>query len=82
VITTDSGEYVIGTDEEADIAQNMEFNRYLDDCIYPGLPGDIAHYFDEEAWKRDSRYDGRGHALSSYDGNEIEIADLYAYRID
>jgi hypothetical protein len=29
-------------------------------------------YFDDEAWKRDARVDGRSHVLSRYDGSELE----------
>ena len=48
------------------------------------------YYFDEEKWKRDARYDGRGHSLSSYDGAEYyetvffdgQNIDFYIYRIN
>ena len=82
VIDTDSGEFIIGTDNEADWAWEQELDYYLEEIIYPELPENMASYFDDEAWKRDARFDGRGHALSSYDGNELEIADLVAFRIN
>jgi len=47
--------------------------------------GSLSSYitFDEETWKRDARHDGRGHALASYDGDEIDLADGYvAFRIN
>ena len=50
-------EYAVGTDEEADEAWDQSLDSY----------------FDEEMWKRDAKMDGRGHSLSSYDGNEEEV---------
>ena len=47
-------------------------DSYLEDCVYPTLPDNMINYFDDEAWKRDAKFDGRGHSLSSYDGNEYE----------
>ena len=78
----DGSEYAIGTEVEADEAWEEYLNSYLDDCIYPELPENMINYFDDEAWKRDARYDGRGHSLSCYDGNELDIADLVAFRIN
>lgn len=78
--------YMVLTDEEADEKWEESLNSYLDDCIYPELPDNMKNYFDDEKWKRDARYDGRGHSLSSYDGNENEetIGDTtcYIYRIN
>jgi len=82
VIGTDSGEYAIGTDEEADDAWEESLDNYLDEVIYPELPESMVNYFDDESWRRDARFDGRGHSLSSYDGNELDIADLVAFRIN
>ena len=82
IINTDNGEYAIGTDEEADDAWDMSLDNYLEECVYPELPETMVNYFDDDAWKRDAKYDGRGHVLSSYDGNEIDIADLVAFRIN
>lgn len=82
VINTDSGEFAIGTEEEADEAWDQSLDSYLEECVYPELPESMVNYFDDEAWKRDARYDGRGHSLSSYDGEELSIANLIAFRIN
>lgn len=68
--TTD--EYMVLTDREADEAWDEELENYIDDCILPELNEAYSGYFDREAWKRDARYDGRGHALNHYDGTEYE----------
>ena len=65
-------EYNVYTDSEADDAWEDELDNYIDECIRPELPDHLANYFDEEAWKRDARFDGRGHAISRYDGCEYE----------
>lgn len=74
-------EYEVLTDEEADDRWEEELNYYIEECIIPELPENMQNYFDEEAWKRDARLDGRGHAISRYDGNENEakINDTYYY---
>ena len=84
IFETSEGEYAIGTDEEADQSWNQSLDSYIDDCIMPMITAEsLKQYFDVEKWKRDARYDGRGHSLSSYDGDEIELANgLYAYRIN
>ena len=71
--TDGEGEYLVYTDAEADDAWDESLDQYIDDCIIPELPEFAARYFDVEAWKRDARYDGRGHSLSGYDGEENEI---------
>lgn len=65
-------EYLICTDEEADDAQDEEFENYLDECILPELPKQSQRYFESDAWKSDAKHDGRGHSLGRYDGNENE----------
>lgn len=77
-----SKEYLVCTDEEADDLWEESLDNYLEECIYPELSGNLSNYFDEESWKRDARYDGRGHSLSSYDGNEEEVDGFYIYRIN
>jgi hypothetical protein len=47
----------------------------LEECVYPELPDNMRGYFDDTAWKRDARMDGRGHAISRYDGNENDAVD-------
>ena len=63
-------EYEILTDDEADARWEEELNNYIEECILPELPYFVANYFDEEAWKRDARFDGRGQSISRYDGCE------------
>jgi len=78
-----SREYAIGTDSEADEAWNVSLDSYLDDCgVLDSIPENLRSYFDREKWKRDARYDGRGHSLSSYDGNEDEQDEFFIYRLN
>ena len=80
VIDTESGEFAIGNDYEAEQAWEESIESYVDECME--LSEVARRYFDMEAFKKDCSYDGRGHSLSSYDGCELEIADLYAYRLN
>jgi hypothetical protein len=89
IFSLGSQEYSVGTDEEADAAWDAELDNYIEECITPEIDrielGNLSSYlkFDEEAWKRDARMDGRGHALSRYDGDEIELdGGFYAYRLN
>ena len=83
VISVGHEEYAIGTDGECDYAWDMALESYLEECIYPELSGNLANYFDDDKWKSHAMDDGRGHALSIYDGDEIELdAGLYAFRIN
>lgn len=82
-------EYAVGTEEEADEAWEQSLDSYIEDCITPEIEkiqiGSLSNYitFDVESWKRDARMDGRGHSLSSYDGDEMDLADGYvAFRIN
>ena len=79
-------EYLVVTDEEADDLWEQELDSYLEECIYPELTGDLSRYFDDEAWKRDVKFDGRGHSLARYDGHENEetVKDetYYIYRVN
>lgn len=78
--------YLVLTNEEADQKWEEYLDDYLEQCIYPELPHSARGYFDDEKWKNDMRTDGRGHSLSSYDGNEeketIEDETFYIYRIN
>lgn len=84
-ISIDGEDLLILTDSEADDRWEEELDSYLDDCIYPEIPECYRRYFDEERWKDDARYDGRGHAIARYDGheNEFKIDDewIYIYRM-
>jgi len=84
IFETPKGEYAVGTDNEADQSWDQSLDSYIDDCIMPEIKDEnLKQYFDVEKWKRDARYDGRAHSLSSYDGDEIELGNgLYAYRIN
>jgi len=77
----DGGEYMVLTDDEANEKWEESLDNYLEECIYPTLPDNMRNYFDDEKWKRDARFDGRGHSLSYYDGNEVgvEINDTWYY---
>lgn len=79
-------EYLVLTDSEADDAWDKELENYIEECILPELPEHLQSYFDNEAWKRDARIDGRGHSLSPYDSNEydatVEGTDYYIYRLN
>ena len=76
-------DYLVLTDSEADDMEDQRLDNYIDECLE--IPDDIRPYFDEEAWKRDARMDGRGHIISSYDGCEYEekVNDTwyYIYRV-
>ena len=76
-------EYLVLTDEEADEEEDRQLNNYIDECLE--IPDNIRPYFDEEAWKRDARMDGRGHIISTYDGCEyeetVEGTTYYIYRV-
>lgn len=79
-------EYLVVTDEEADELWEQELDYYLEECVYPELTGNLAGYFDDEAWKRDAKFDGRGHSLGRYDGHEnyenVEDETFYIYRVN
>lgn len=78
------GDYLVLTDEEANDAWDEDLENYIEECILPELQELYRPYFDNESWKRDARYDGRGHSLNRYDGNEDEETvngtEYYIYR--
>ena len=77
-------EYLVCTDSEADELWEESLDNYLEECIYPELQGNLKNYFDDEKWKQDAKYDGRGHSLNFYDGCEDEETvggeTFYIYR--
>jgi hypothetical protein len=79
-----NNEYLVCDDATAEQYWDDELDMYLDECVYPELPNNMVQYFDDEKWKRDVRYDGRGHSLGHYDGCEneerINGTDYYIYR--
>lgn len=72
-VDSEPGEYMVLTDDEAENAWDDSLDQYLEDCVLDGLPDIARNYFDSAKWKRDAKHDGRGHSLSSYDGDEIEV---------
>ena len=74
--------YAIGTEDEADEAWEQALESYWDECVLPEVPDWLENYIDYEKWERDAIVDGRGHALSSYDGCETEIGNLIMFRIN
>lgn len=77
-------EYLVCTDSEADERWDESLENYIEECILPELPKYLQNYFDNERWKRDAEFDGRGHSLASYDGHEnyesINFETYYIYR--
>lgn len=75
-LTVDSEEWAVMTEGEANSAWDDALDSYLDDSgVMDGIPEGLRHYFDRDKWKEDAKIDGRGHALSSWDGNEADIED-------
>lgn len=68
-----ASEWLVLTDSEANEAWDEDMQRYLEECVLPELPKATRCYFDEIAWKRDARFDGREGALSPYDGQEHSV---------
>ena len=65
-------EYLVCDDGEADRLNDLSIDSYIDDCVLPEIPEAYRNYFDDEKFKRDCAYDGRGHNLATYDGCENE----------
>jgi len=83
VLEVGNREFAIGTEDEADYAWEMALESYWDECIEPEVPKFIRNYLDYDKWESDAKTDGRGHALSSYDGCETDIGDnLVMFRIN
>ena len=82
---SDYEQYAVMTEDEADEAWDASLEEYLEEAFLSVIPENLVNYFDKEKWKRDARYDGRGHCQSSYDGVEHEICTedgeyFYIYR--
>lgn len=77
-------EYLVLTDSEADDEWDSALDNYIDECILPEIPDHLQNYFDEEKWKQDAKYDGRGQSLATYDGceydEEVNGTTYYIYR--
>lgn len=82
--TVQGVDYLAGDDDEMDQEWEDDLDNYLEECVYPDLPENMRNYFDDDAWKRDAKFDGRGHSLNRYDGGELETCVngtyYYAYR--
>ena len=85
-IGEENGNYLVLTDDEAEQRWEDSLQSLIDDCIMYEMPKHLRYYFDEDKWKQDAKYDGRGHSLASYDGEEfeetIEGETFYIYRIN
>lgn len=77
-------DYLAGTDDEMDVEWEADLDSYLENCVYPDLPGNMQMYFNDDKWKSDAKMDGRANSLNHYDGNEesckINDTEYYAYR--
>ncbi len=82
ILEVGNNEYAIGTEDEADEAWEQALESYWDECIMPEVPSYIRNYLDYDKWESDARFDGRGHALSSYDGCETNVEGLVMFRIN
>lgn len=86
ILEVGNDEYLIVTDQEADDIWDERLESYIDECILPDIPEHARNYFDNESWKVDAQMDGRGHAISSYDGCEYDIEIdgeiLYIFRLN
>ncbi len=80
VLSVGNREFAIGTEDEADYAWEKALGSYWDECVLPVLPEWINGYLDYDKWESDAKMDGRGHALSNYDGCETDVADLVMFR--
>lgn len=83
-VVHDDEEYLVLTDSEADEKWEEALENYIDECIIPEIPDPYKYYFDREKWTDDAKGDGRGHSLSTYDGEEqeetVDGVDYYIYR--
>ena len=79
---TECNDYLVLTDDEANERWSEYLDCYIDDCVISELPKTYRNYFDYEKWKRDAKYDGRGHSLSSFDGIENEQNGYYIYKMN
>lgn len=66
------------TDDEAENRWDEELEYYFDEVVLPEIPDCYQGYIDYEKWVHDARMDGRGHAISRYDGYE----DQYKIKFD
>jgi len=76
--------YLVYTDDEANDAWEESMDNYIDEIVLEEIPEHLRGYFDYKGFKHDCSFDGRGHTLASYDGQEEEIevegTTYYIYR--
>lgn len=86
VFEAEGGEYIVCDNDEADLLWDESIESYIDDCVLNELPEQYRQYFDNEKFKHDCSFDGRGHTLASYDGHEnkskIDNETYYIYRVN
>lgn len=71
--TEQDGEWLVLEDDEADQLAKAQLEEQVEDLILPEIPKQYHSYFDVDGWVRDVLLsDGRGHVISSYDGEEAE----------
>lgn len=79
-----NNDWLVCTDSEADDKWEQDLDSYIDDCVLPEIPEAYRNYFDDESFKRDCKYDGRGQSLAKYDGHEcyqdVNGTTYYLYR--
>lgn len=79
-------DWLVLTDDEADDKWDEHLDNYLEECVLPELPETMSMHFDKESWMSDAKVDGRGHSLSSYDGEEhsetVNDTEYYLYRVN
>lgn len=75
-------QFWIGDEDAADDLWDERLQSYLEECVLEELPENVRRYFDEAKWKEDAKVDGRGHAVSSYDGAEYDWLDFVIFRLN
>lgn len=85
-IEIDGMEFRVLTEDEREEAFTEACEQYADECLIPDLPASCSQYFDYEAFRHDCTFDGYGHVLNHYDGNELEAKTtdgnwVYIYRV-
>jgi hypothetical protein len=71
-VSVDGQDYLVCTEDEIEQLWDDALDSYIDDGAVE-IPDYLEAYFDREAWKKDARHDGAGHALASYDHKEHEV---------
>lgn len=76
--------HLVCTNAEAETAWEDDLYSYLYESVLPNIPKQYRKYFNNEAWIKDAKRDGRGHVLAAYDGKENETTinktTFYIYR--